>query len=95
MAESPPAELAEDVDLWEWLRGEAARPAHPPSPAAQSVSFATDAGWLQRLGFECVIWGPGSIEVAHRPNEFIPLSDLDAARATLARGVDRWCRVPA
>lgn len=92
--ESPPAKLEEGSDLWEWLSGQAARPTLPPSTAAHSVSFATDAGWLQRLGFECAIWGPGSIEVAHRPNEFIPLVDLDLARATLARGVDRWCRGP-
>ncbi|HJU86972.1 MAG TPA: acetylornithine deacetylase [Gemmatimonadota bacterium] len=89
--ESPPAKLEETSDLWEWLGTEAPGPAHPSSPAADSVSFATDAGWLQRLGFECAIWGPGSIEVAHRPNEFVPLSDLAAARATLGRGVDRWC----
>jgi acetylornithine deacetylase/succinyl-diaminopimelate desuccinylase-like protein len=38
-----------------------------------------------------VIWGPGSIEVAHRPNEFVPLADLAGARATLARAIDRWC----
>jgi acetylornithine deacetylase len=90
MAESPPAALGESSDLWKWLRGETAGLAHPPSPAG-SVSFATDAGWLQRLGFECAIWGPGSIEVAHRPNEFVPLSDLAAAAATLDRAVDRWC----
>jgi acetylornithine deacetylase len=91
-AESPPAELEEGSDLWEWLEGEAARPMHPSSPAAESVSFATDAGWLQRLGFECAIWGPGSIEVAHRANEFIPLADLAAAHDTLVRAVDRWCK---
>jgi acetylornithine deacetylase len=64
------------------------------APGPASVPFATDAGWLQRLGFECVIWGPGSIEVAHRPNEFVPLDDLTRARAMLARAVDRWCRGP-
>ncbi|HET6361747.1 MAG TPA: acetylornithine deacetylase [Gemmatimonadota bacterium] len=89
--ESPPAKLDDASDLWEWLCGEATLPAHPSSTAAESVSFATDAGWLQRLGFECAIWGPGSIEVAHRANEFIPLADLAAGRATLARAVDRWC----
>ena len=91
-AESPPASLAEGSDLWEWLTRESARSGHPSSAGAESVSFATDAGWLQRLGFECAIWGPGSIEDAHRANEFVPLADLAAARATLARAVERWCR---
>ena len=41
--------------------------------------FATDAGWLQRAGFECVLFGPGSIEVAHRPNEFLPVDAVAGA----------------
>ncbi|HJR54446.1 MAG TPA: acetylornithine deacetylase [Gemmatimonadota bacterium] len=90
-AESPPAMLDQGSDLWEWLRFESAIPNPRASSCLESVAFATDAGWLQRLGFECVVWGPGSIEVAHRANEFVPLSDLAAARAMLARAVDRWC----
>lgn len=96
MGESPPAMLDDVSDLWGWLRAEATPPARrETNPGSESVAFATDAGWLQRIGFDCVIWGPGSIEVAHRPNEFVPLSDLAAARATLARAVDRWCVGPA
>lgn len=88
VAESPPALLDERSDLFTWLSRESV--AAGPS----SIPFATDAGWLQRLGFECVVWGPGSIEVAHRANEFVPLEDLERARATLGRAVDRWCRSP-
>jgi acetylornithine deacetylase len=95
VGESPPALLDEESDLWAWLNAEAANASmREAAPGPASVPFATDAGWLQRLGFECVIWGPGSIEVAHRPNEFVPLDDLTRARATLARAVDRWCRGP-
>ena len=89
VAESPPAQLDEKSDLFAWLSRESAGASCP-----SSIPFATDAGWLQRLGFECVVWGPGSIEVAHRANEFVPLEDLERARATLARAVDRWCRSP-
>jgi acetylornithine deacetylase len=56
-----------------------------------SVSFATDAGWFQRLGMDCAIFGPGSIEVAHKPNEFLPKSDLAAARGYLERTIQRFC----
>lgn len=59
--------------------------------AGASVSFATDAGWLQRLGMDCAIFGPGSIEVAHKPNEFLPKSDLAAARGYLERTLQRFC----
>lgn len=56
-----------------------------------SVSFATDAGWFQSLGMHCAIFGPGSIEVAHKPNEFLPKSDLAAARGYLERTIQRFC----
>jgi acetylornithine deacetylase len=57
-----------------------------------SVSFATDAGWLQRLGLDCAIFGPGSIEVAHKPNEHLPKVEFAAARGLLARTIETFCR---
>jgi acetylornithine deacetylase len=59
--------------------------------ADASVSFATDAGWLQRLGMDCAIFGPGSIEVAHKPNEFLPKDEFATARGLLERMVDHFC----
>jgi acetylornithine deacetylase len=56
-----------------------------------SVSFATDAGWLQQLGLDCAIWGPGSIAVAHRPDEHLPKDEFFAARGHLEQLVDRFC----
>ena len=47
--------------------------------------FATDAGWLQRAGFECVLFGPGSIEVAHRANELLPVEEFHRAGEVLDR----------
>ena len=60
--------------------------------AGASVSFATDAGWLQRLGLDCAIFGPGTIEVAHKPNEHLPKDEFAAARGLLARTIDAFCR---
>jgi len=57
-----------------------------------SASFATDAGWFQKLGLDCVIWGPGSIEVAHRPNESIALEELARAKTLLERVVSDHCQ---
>lgn len=57
-----------------------------------SVSFATDAGWLQRLGMDCAIFGPGTIEVAHKPNESLPKSEFAAARELLARTIQAFCQ---
>jgi acetylornithine deacetylase len=58
-----------------------------------SVSFATDGGWLQRLGLECILFGPGTITVAHRPNEFLPRSEFDEGGAMLARIIEDYCLV--
>ena len=46
------------------------------SKDTQSVSFATDAGYLSQADINCYICGPGSIDQAHRPDEFMPLSDF-------------------
>lgn len=42
----------------------------------QSVSYAAEAGQFQEAGFSTVICGPGSIDQAHQPNEFIKLSQV-------------------
>jgi acetylornithine deacetylase len=59
--------------------------------AGASVSFATDAGWLQGLGLDCAIFGPGSIAVAHKPNEYLPKDEFAAARGLLARTIHHFC----
>ncbi|MCK6460379.1 MAG: acetylornithine deacetylase [Planctomycetes bacterium] len=54
-----------------------------------AVSFATDGGWLARAGIECAVFGPGSISVAHKPNEFLTRSDLATARTVLGTALRR------
>ena len=58
---------------------------------AASVSFATDAGWLQTLGLDCAIFGPGSIAVAHKPNEHLPKAEFAAARELLGATIRQFC----
>ena len=55
------------------------------------ASFASDAGVLSRNGFNCVLFGPGSIDVAHRPDEFVPIEEMSRARAILGRLIERLC----
>ena len=40
------------------------------------VSFGTEAGLFQEIGISTVVCGPGSIEQAHKIDEFIKLSEL-------------------
>lgn len=47
------------------------------STIINAVSFASEAGQFAAEGFEAVICGPGSIEQAHRANEFIEVEQLE------------------
>ena len=40
------------------------------------VSFGTEAGLYQQIGMSTVVCGPGSIEQAHKPDEYIEISEL-------------------
>lgn len=42
-----------------------------------AVSYASEAGQFAAEGFEAVICGPGSIEQAHRANEFIEVEQME------------------
>jgi acetylornithine deacetylase len=58
---------------------------------AVTVSYATDAGWLCRVGLDCAVYGPGDIALAHRPDESIPIDDLGRARLVLEELIRRLC----
>ena len=60
-------------------------------PEAYSVMFATDAGWLQSAGFDCVLFGPGSIEVAHQANEFLSADQFRRAGGILDGLIRQEC----
>ena len=40
------------------------------------VSFGTEAGLFQEIGMSTVVCGPGSIDQAHKIDEFIELDEL-------------------
>ncbi len=53
------------------------------------VSYGTEAGQFQEENFSVVICGPGSIEQAHQPNEFIELSQVREGAQFADRLIDR------
>lgn len=55
---------------------------------AQTVAFGTDGGHFQALGFSTVVCGPGSIDQAHRPNEWIEVSELERQDEALVALID-------
>lgn len=49
------------------------------------VPFGTEAGIFQSLGMSAVICGPGSIEQAHKPDEYLSIEQLSQCLAMLER----------
>jgi acetylornithine deacetylase len=56
--------------------------------AATAVSFGTEAGLFQRAGIPAIVCGPGSVAVAHKPDEYITRAELAAGQAFLDRLLD-------
>lgn len=52
---------------------------------ADVVAFGTEAGLFQEAGISAIICGPGSIEQAHKPNEFVEVDQLKSCLKMLAR----------
>jgi acetylornithine deacetylase len=53
------------------------------------VSFTTEGGLYQEAGIPTVICGPGSIEQAHKPDEFVALDQLGQCEGFMRRLMER------
>jgi len=51
----------------------------------ETVPFGTEAGIFQSLGMDVVVCGPGSIEQAHKADEFLEIDQLSACLTMLER----------
>lgn len=60
-------------------------------PGTCAVPFATDGGNFSRLGVRSLVFGPGSIAVAHRPDEFVSVADLLRGTEVVRDLVQRRC----
>lgn len=60
-------------------------------PEAIGMPFGTDAGNLTELGASPLVFGPGSIAVAHRPDEFISRKALQRATGLIHRVAQARC----
>ena len=72
-----------------------ARAAHDASgirPQVKGGPFACDMRHLANQGkIPTVIYGPGAIDQAHRPDEYFPVADMLPSVKALALAVYRWC----
>lgn len=55
------------------------------------VSYGTEAGQFQGAGPATVVCGPGSIDQAHQPNEFIEIDQVHQCEAFLRKVIERCC----
>lgn len=58
---------------------------------AESVAFATEAPFLQQMGMQTVVMGPGSIDQAHQPDEFIDSRQIEPAINILKGLIREFC----
>lgn len=53
--------------------------------------YAAEAGQFQQAGFSTVICGPGSIDQAHQPDEFIERRQMERGSAFMVRLIEAMC----
>lgn len=63
--------------------------------AAGSVAFGTEAPYLQQLGCETLILGPGDIDCAHQPGEFLDTARIEPMVGLLRQLITHYCLGPA
>ncbi len=60
--------------------------------SAGTVAFGTEGPFLQQLGMETVVFGPGAIDQAHQPDEFLAADRIAPAVEVLSGAIERICR---
>ncbi len=59
--------------------------------AAEAIGFGTEGPYLQALGMDSLILGPGDIAQAHQPDEYIRLDRLRPGVALLRQFIAHFC----
>ncbi len=58
----------------------------------EKVAYGTEAGLFSGIGIPTVVCGPGSIEQAHKPNEFVAISQVAQCEAFLLKLLEHCAR---
>ena len=80
----PPFETASDGELVATLAGLSGN-------APSTVAFGTEGHFMQSLGMETAIFGAGSIDQAHQPNEYLAKDQIDPGTDILRRVIQKYC----
>ena len=57
----------------------------------EGASYWSDMALLNEAGIPAICYGPGDIALAHGPEEWIPVAEIERATNVLARLVHQWC----
>jgi acetylornithine deacetylase len=58
---------------------------------AGAVAFGTEGPYLNELGLQTVICGPGNIDQAHQPDEYLPLKHIQPGIKLIQSLVSQFC----
>lgn len=58
---------------------------------SEAVSFATEASYLEQLGMDVMVLGPGNVEQAHQPDEYLALDRIQPTVDFLSQLIGRCC----
>ncbi|MEZ7984364.1 MAG: M20/M25/M40 family metallo-hydrolase, partial [Pseudomonadales bacterium] len=59
--------------------------------SAISAGFATEAPYLQALGMQTIVMGPGSIDCAHQANEYLAQDQITPGIDLLKSLIQQYC----
>lgn len=79
MAVQPPLQTRDLSGFAPYFGGQEGRPIDLP--------YWTEAAMLSEAGVDCVVYGPGDVEQAHRPNEFVTKTQLETATKVYAKAL--------
>ena len=64
---------------------------HVTGKAASSVAFGTEAPYFNRMQTETIVIGPGSINQAHQPDEYLPIEQIEPSITLLKNLIHKFC----
>jgi acetylornithine deacetylase len=80
----PAMDTAEASEIAQYLT-------HLTGKKTGSVAFGTEAPYFNAMQTETIVIGPGSINQAHQPDEFLPLAQVDPTIRMLESLIERFC----
>ena len=61
------------------------------NPSTAKVAYLTEGGLFQQAGIPAIICGPGSIEQAHKPDEYVTLGQVALCESFMERLLEQMC----